>query len=108
MWSGGIVERSDGYLYEKTAGHPFASNGYVLQHRLVAERYLRAENKNHHFLTEVDGEMYISRELDVHHINKDKTDNDPANLVICTRMAHSMFHRGLKPAQSDYWLAAPI
>ena len=108
MWAGGITKHPEGYLYESCHGHPFASDGRVLQHRIVAERHLRFQHPDHHFLTEVDGEKYIKSELDVHHINKDRSDNDPSNLVVCTTMAHKMFHRGMQPPQSDYWLAAPI
>lgn len=108
MWVGGVVKQSDGYLYESSVNHPFSCNGYVLQHRLVAERHLIFQHPNHHFLTEVNGVKYIKKGLDVHHINKDKSDNDPSNLVVCTSKAHKMFHRGMQPQQSDYWLAAPI
>lgn len=107
-WIGGVSKQTDGYLYERFQSHPFASGGYVLQHRLVAERYLRASGSHQHFLVEVDGAMYLRRDLDVHHVNRDRTDNDPANLVVCTRLAHSLLHKGALPAQSDYWLAAPI
>lgn len=108
-WVGGITKHSDGYIYQECGGHPFTSNGkYVFQHRLVAESHLRHQNPSHHFLIEVDGQKYIRQQLDVHHINEDKSDNDPSNLVVCTRLAHNMFHRGLLPQQSEFWLAAPI
>lgn len=111
QWSGGVAKHSDGYLYELTSGHPFANHSgkkYVLQHRLIAERHLRAEMPDSKFLIEIDGQKYLRPEIDVHHVDRDPANNDVGNLVVCTRSAHLMFHAGSRPEQSEYWLIAPI
>ncbi len=41
-WVGGRVPHPDGYVYERAYKHPLAQNGYVLEHRMVMERHLRA------------------------------------------------------------------
>lgn len=111
MWVGGVVSQSEGYLYQKADGHLFASAGnghYVLQHRLIAERYLRAEMPNSKFLTEIDGQKYLRREIEVHHVDRNRANNDVDNLVVCTSDAHKAFHSGKRPDPADYWLIAPI
>lgn len=69
----------EGYRWVYCPMHPSAmSNGYVIEHRAVAEatigRFLKP------------GEV-------VHHINKIRDDNRPANLVVCTPLEHGWFHR---------------
>lgn len=70
---------SHGYALIKYVGHPRAfSNGYVYEHILVAESALG------HPLP--DGAQ-------VHHVNGDKLDNAPSNLVICENNAyHKLLH----------------
>lgn len=111
MWKGGVVSQSEGYLYEKANGHPFASGGngsYVLQHRLIAERHLRAAMPDSKFLIEIDGQKYLRREIEVHHVDRNRANNEVDNLVVCTSEAHKDFHCGRQPAAADYWLIAPI
>ena len=59
--------------------HPCADiNGYVAEHRLVAERALG---------------RVIERRHEVHHVNRDRLDNRPSNLVICEDHAyHLLLH----------------
>lgn len=109
-WKGGLAKQSDGYVYEIARGHPMAASGfaYVLQHRLIAERYLRAEMPNSKFLIEIDGQKYLRREIEVHHVDRNRANNDVDNLVVCTSDAHKAFHSGKRPDPADYWLIAPI
>lgn len=56
------------YVYILQPEHPFADkHGYVAEHRLVAERYLR---------------RYLTKQERIHHINQNRHDNRPSNLYL--------------------------
>lgn len=60
--------RSTGYLAVLAIGHPAADkDGYVLEHRLVAEKMIG---------------RYLEKSERVHHIDGVKTNNTPENLVV--------------------------
>lgn len=96
MWKGGVTERLDGYLYENCCEHPFASNGYVLQHRLVAERYLLKNNPLSPCLVAAGENLYLDPKLVVHHKNFDRKDNRIENLQIMTNGDHQRLHVRLR------------
>lgn len=59
--------------------HPFASfNGYVMLHRLLLELKL---------------ERYLEKDEVSHHIDEDKSHNDPSNLGVMTFSEHTRHHR---------------
>ncbi len=67
---------SNGYVYIYEPIHPLAqSNGYVPEHRKVM----------HDLGHVIDG-------LHVHHVDHDKTNNDPSNLVVMTHQEHASLH----------------
>jgi len=68
-----------GYIKIYMPNHPHATqDGYVLEHRLVAE--------------EVLGRYLKSNEIP-HHINEVRDDNDYNNLLVCTNGFHGRLHR---------------
>ncbi len=82
-----------GYWEAKVPEHPYANNkGYVREHRLIAEEHLRKTNPNHPCLIEIDGEKYIRREWDIHHVGFDKTTKDPEKLPPIEHDKHARHH----------------
>jgi hypothetical protein len=64
-----------GYLYVSREGKKIA------EHRLIVEQQ--------------EGRKLTSDEV-VHHVNRDKSDNRPENLVVVTRAEHRRLHSGTK------------
>lgn len=54
-------------------------NGYTFEHRILAAKSLGLET--------------LPRHLEVHHIDGDKTNNDPDNLAIVTKRGHQYLHK---------------
>lgn len=84
---------SGGYRHVRVDDHPFAvNNGWVRQHRLVAEKYLLTDENS----VEVEGERYLDPKLEVHHKNQKRTDNRPSNLEIMTKSEHMKLHHSMR------------
>lgn len=76
-WKGGEYIDRFGYKMIR-APHRGRSNPYVAEHVLVAEKKL--------------GRLLIKGKEVVHHINGNKTDNNPDNLYVCSRKKHRKLH----------------
>lgn len=76
-WLGRRID-SRGYVQIRIPEHPRASRGYVPEHVLVAERAIG---------------HYLDRRYPVHHVNGNRHDNRPENLVICeSHEYHFLLH----------------
>lgn len=69
-----------GYVTVKMPGHARADNcGYVREHILVVEAAMGKP---------------LRRSAEVHHVDENRTNNAPANLVVCESHAyHALLHR---------------
>lgn len=95
-WKGGKTHT--GYIRVRVPGHPFSNKkGYVLEHRLVAEKYLLNEENS----VCVDGKRYLSPDYVVHHINFDRGDNSIENLAVMKHNEHVSLHNRLNPSKKD-------
>lgn len=102
-WIGGIIPRSDGYVYEAAPGHPQASGCYVLQHRLVMERWLLEHDPLSEFLVEIGGRRVLSPAFHVHHGNEVKSDNRIENLKCMTPAEHRAHHNAIVRAALAFY-----
>lgn len=94
LFKGEITEHSK-YLWEYAPEHPFSiksASNRIRKHRLVAEMYLLTEENS----IEIDGKRYLKPEYDVHHIDGNKHNNDPSNLMVLTRSEHQSLHHELR------------
>ena len=94
MWNGGKKKTIRGYIKILKSNHPNSDNhGYIMEHRLVMEAWLRENNKNSQFLVKIRGKKYLKSIAVIHHINEIKTDNRIENLMLFENSSkHSLFH----------------
>jgi hypothetical protein len=76
-WNGGKLE-TNGYIMRLNPNHPFAdSNGYIMEHRLVWEKYHKA---------------CLLPWIHIHHNNHVRDDNRIENLEPITKSEHHRLH----------------
>lgn len=78
-----------GYRKIRKLDHPFKDcNGFVFEHRLVAEQYLLTEENS----VVIEGKKYLKPEYDVHHKDENRLNNNPSNLQVLTKKEHRTLH----------------
>ena len=89
LWNGGITKRSHGYIWEKDWSHPNANKqGYVYQHRIAAEKKL--------------GRRLEKWEV-VHHIDRNRSNNNPDNLEVYNQYDHACMHKDKWWTKTKFW-----
>ena len=91
-WAGGRTMQSGGYVYRHAPYHPFSSNSYVFEHRLVMERWLRENEPGSPYLVRLGDNLFLSPEFLVHHDDENKQNNAIENLVCMTPSEHRKHH----------------
>lgn len=87
-----------GYRLIRDLDHPFAnSDGFVFEHRLVAEKYLL----NKYNSVEINGKTYLRNDYDVHHKDFNRLNNSVENLLVMTKAEHKSLHNKLSPRARD-------
>lgn len=87
VFKGGIRKTEHGYILVHFPDHPFAigSTGCVYAHRIIAEGMLG---------------RYLKHDEVVHHIDMNKQNNNPNNLVVLTNRDHLRLHAMLRSGMS--------
>lgn len=87
-WGGHKKARKDGYIGVYVPEHPYANkDGYVMEHRLVMEEMLG---------------RYLKENEIVHHINSNREDNRPENLMIFNSTKdHIKYHAFFRKRSDD-------
>lgn len=104
-YAGGRTVHPDGYVMVLAPGRPFQRGRYVMEHRLVIEAHLRETDPSSPFLVEVDGTLYLRPEVEVHHKDGVKDNNDLANLEPLLTADHARVHLA---ARSQARWALPV
>lgn len=97
-WKSDLKITNYGYKKIRVAEHPFADcDGFVFEHRLIAEKYLLNDENS----VCIDGEKYLDKKYEVHHINEDRFDNRVENLLVLTKGEHVSLHNSKRVMERD-------
>lgn len=102
-WAGGLYKRGTGYVRERGPG--ISSKDCRFQHRLVVEREMLATEPGHPFLVEVDGVKKLDPKIEVHHFDRNRSNNEFTNLLAVTKNAHAQIHH--RNRMSERWECWP-
>lgn len=79
-----------GYRLIRMLEHPFKNcDGFVFEHRLMAEKYLLTEENS----IVIDHKRYLKQDYCVHHNDYNRLNNDIDNLVVMLRSDHTRMHQ---------------
>lgn len=106
-WAGGERENSRGYIRHKRK--VLGTEKVMFNHRAVILAALLESEPNHPFLITVDGVVKLDPNIEVHHIDRNRTNNELSNLLAVTKMAHSnIHHKNLKPKPWECYPRDPL
>lgn len=87
-----------GYRLIRCLNHPFANcDGFVFEHRLIAEKYLLNDNNS----IIIDSKKYLNPEFVVHHIDFNKLNNTKENLCVMLLGEHRSLHHKLRNNRNE-------
>lgn len=90
IWKSDTRISQYGYILVRREDHPFKNcDGFVFEHRLVAEQYLLTPETT----IIINGKKYLSPDYIVHHKDHNRKNNDVSNLEIMTLSQHMHLHQ---------------
>lgn len=103
-WSGGLYKNRYGYIKRNAP-----DDGLVAyQHRSTVLSAMLEVEPNHPFIIEVDGVKKLDPQIEVHHIDRNRSNNALQNLLAVTKHAHAQIHhRNAKPKPWECWPSNP-
>jgi hypothetical protein len=103
-WTGDTYESSRGYIYKYVSG-----THREVEHRQVALAAMLEQVPDHPFLTrDVTGKVVFMPRIEVHHIDRNRANNELHNLLVVTQYAHKWIHsNGRKPDPWECWPSNP-
>lgn len=105
-WDGGLYQGRNGYVRTKTKR--LTQEIARLQHRQVMEKALVEAEPAHPFLIEIDGVKCLRPDIEVHHIDRVRSNNALSNLLAVTKPAHALIHhKNRKPNPDECWPRNP-
>jgi hypothetical protein len=107
-WAGGKYKNHSGYIRHKSK--VLGTETVTMNHRSVIFAAMLNENPRHPFIvSNEDGVLKLSSEIEVHHIDRNRSNNVLSNLLAVTKLAHSQIHHhNLKPKPWECWPSNPI
>lgn len=88
-WKSDIKISNYGYRMIRVPDHPFRNvDDFVFEHRLIAEQNLLTPYNS----VEIDGKRYLSPDYAVHHIDENRCNNNPDNLLVLLKDEHVAMH----------------
>lgn len=103
QWRGGTTRHRQGYIYARVWDHPLAQRGYIMDHRLVMERWLVENEPDSPYLIRIGDTLHLSPAFHVHHRDEDKTNNRIENLQCMTPAEHRRHHNAIKEAALKFY-----
>jgi len=105
-WTGGLYKTGTGYIRHKSKVND--SEKFSFNHRLIVLSAILEHDQNHPFLIEVDGIKKLRTEIEVHHIDRNRSNNELSNLLAVTKFAHAQIHhRNREPKPWECWPCNP-
>lgn len=105
-WAGGKHTDHDGYIRLKSKKLSHESVRY--EHTIIVIEWMCEVEPHHPFLIMIDGKPRLHPDVEVHHIDRVRTNNKRANLLAVIKTAHAQIHhRGKKPEPWECWPSNP-
>lgn len=105
-WDGGKYSTHDGYVRVKRKRN--GKEMFRLEHTDVMVKWMLEEAPDHPFLLRVDGIFSLHPDVEVHHIDRVRSNNARDNLLAVAKEAHArIHHRGTKPKPWECWPPNP-
>lgn len=105
-WSGGKYLTHQGYIRHKRK--VFGQESMTFNHRIVMQEALEKAEPNHPFLMKTGDKVKLIPDVEVHHIDRDRANNELSNLLIVTKTAHAKIHHfNTKPKENECWPTNP-